>query len=282
MGLKPYLLRKSLVVLVKLRGLLWLIKKQANHMNNQTPQLEDGFTQIANEIIEALAKCMPGFTEGQIIYAILRKTYGWHKKKDQISISQLIKMTGKSKRMIIYALQNLEAKKMIHIKRTVLNGEKQSNIIMFNKNYQEWVVQGLAPQVERRRQYDRLSSARLGKKVVQDSVKKVNNLAHTKETIQKIITKDNINRIIPYFEKVNPSYKRIFSNTSQRASLQRLVSQYGEERIKNLLYQLPSIIQRPYAPRITTPYELESKMGQLIAFMKQESIKINKGGVTKV
>ena len=72
------------------------------------PQLENGYTRIANEIIEALARAMPGFTQGQIIWAVLRKTYGWNKKSDQISISQLCEMTGKSRRMVIYSLQNLE------------------------------------------------------------------------------------------------------------------------------------------------------------------------------
>ena len=169
-------------------------------MENKTPQLEDGYTKIANEILEALAKLMPGLTEGQIIYAILRKTYGWHKKEDKISISQLVEMTGKSKRMIIYALQNLEAKKIVFIKRTTLNKEKQPNTIMFNKNHKEWVVQKVALQVKKNREQARISSAKhyttkIGsakgcKEVVQKVVKNINSFAHTKDTIQKIITKD--------------------------------------------------------------------------------------------
>ena len=185
--------------------------------NNPTPQLENGFTMIANEIVEALAKAMPGFTEGQILFAVLRKTYGWHKKEDKISISQLVAMINKSKRMVIYALQNLEAKKIIFIKRETLHGEKQSNIISFNKNYLQWVVQNLAPQVEKRRQHDKISSARrrssarLGKKVVQDSVKNIQSLAHTKETIQKIITKDIIPKGITKREFGNPDINETIS-----------------------------------------------------------------------
>ena len=52
--------------------------------------------------------------------------------------------------------------------------------------------------------------------------------------------------------------------------------------MRNLISSLPSIVQRPYAPRITTPYELELKMGKLLLYLKQEENKNQKGGVTKV
>lgn len=217
----------------------------------ETPQLEDGYTKIANEIIDALARFMPGATEGQIIYAILRKTYGWHKKEDKISITQLIEMTGKSKRMIIYALQNLEAKKIIFIKREILHGEKQSNLISFNKNYKEWVVQNLAPQVEKRRQYDkfssarRRSSARLCKKVVQDSVKVVQNLAHTKETI----TKDNIQKILQgglfpkqasiFIERFNTLFHSTYRETDKlKVSLNARLEKFTIDQILQATHNL--------------------------------------------
>ena len=41
---------------------------------------------------------------------------------------------------------------------------------------------------------------------------------------------------------------------------------------------LKGIINLPYAPRITTPYELERGLGRLIAFVQQEkSKKVAKG-----
>lgn len=161
------------------------------------PQKENGYLRIANEIIEALAKAMPGFTEGQIIWCVIRKTYGWNKKTDKISISQIMEMTKKSRRMVIYALQNLEAKKMINVYRE----NYQINQISFQKDYQQWIVQEKAEQYKKvlenkRNNYkkvvqEKASSARSSKNrqvVVQEIVKSIPILAPTKDTI----TKDNI------------------------------------------------------------------------------------------
>lgn len=100
-----------------------------------------------------------------------------------------------------------------------------------------------------------------------------------KEIIKEVTP---INDLFILFKGVNPSYNRLYSNTTERACLERLVKQYGYDYIVNLLTHLPSIVQQPYAPRITTPYELELKMGKLLLYLKQEKNKEQKGGVTKV
>jgi len=105
------------------------------------PQIENGHIDIANEIAEAFAKYFPGNGEAQVLWAILRKTYGWHKKSDLISISQIQQLTGLSRRRIIVCLQNLEAKNIIVIKRKRGdNGLNLPNEISFQKNYDLWVV----------------------------------------------------------------------------------------------------------------------------------------------
>ena len=103
-------------------------------------------------------------------------------------------------------------------------------------------------------------------------------------TVNKEIIKEKlpINGLLSLFSQVNPSYKLLFSNNTERRSLEHLIDLYGEEKMRNLILELPSIVQRPYAPRITTPYELEVKMGKLLLYLKQEENKDQKGGVTKV
>ena len=173
-----------------------------------SPQIENGFTSVANEIMDALCKCHPGGSEGQILWAIIRKTYGWHKKKDAISISQLSELTGVSRRMVIYAVKNLEAKNMLTVERNHSDGFNTVNIISFQKDYTKWVVQEIDGSARKSRGY-RLTiqkqkesyknrvvqeidgSARNGKRVVQDSVNDIPFLAPTKETITKeTITKE--------------------------------------------------------------------------------------------
>jgi phage replication O-like protein O len=105
------------------------------------PQKEDGYVAIANEVMDALCRSSPGGSEAQVLLAILRKTYGWHKTSDRISISQLSEMTGVSRRMVIYAIKNLEAKHMITVERQRIRGHHEVNSIAFQKDYEKWVVQ---------------------------------------------------------------------------------------------------------------------------------------------
>lgn len=169
------------------------------------PQKENGYTAIANEIMDQLIKTPIGKSDSQILFAIIRKTYGWNKKSDNISISQLMEMTECSRRAVIYAIQNLEAKRMILVVRKRGRGNiNEVNHISFNKKYLEWVVQEKSSQYNKvlksrkdlyKKSKERVvqeieGSARNGQKVVQEMVNNGRFLAPTKDTITKDITKD--------------------------------------------------------------------------------------------
>jgi hypothetical protein len=86
--------------------------------------------------------------------------------------------------------------------------------------------------------------------------------------------------IINLFKSVNPSYERLFSNKTQRASVERLLAKYGVDKLSATISALPEIIIKPYAPQITTPKELEDKLGKLLLFVNQEkSNKSNLGSI---
>jgi phage replication O-like protein O len=187
-----------------------------------SPQLEDGYTAVANEILDAFCLSFPGGSNAQVLLAIIRRTYGWHKKDDKISISQLCEMTGRCRRTVIYALQNLEAQGFITVQRQRGRGiVNQINTVAFQKNHELWVVQRNSPQWEKqlqnkREKYQREvvqrkkqpsaenpqntiqngsaekeGSAENGQKVVQRNDATMQFSAPTKDNIQKIITKDN-------------------------------------------------------------------------------------------
>lgn len=54
------------------------------------------YTQIPNAIFDLMADKDAHLTEAElrVILAIARKTFGWHKKRDKISLSQLVKATA--------------------------------------------------------------------------------------------------------------------------------------------------------------------------------------------
>ena len=78
-----------------------------------SPQCEDGFTRIANELIEALALIRIPGESMQIFLVILRKTYGFGKKEDRISLAQFTETTGIPKPRIVRALAKLLDMKII-------------------------------------------------------------------------------------------------------------------------------------------------------------------------
>lgn len=82
-----------------------------------------------------------------------------------------------------------------------------------------------------------------------------------------------LNGIIALFEPVNPSFEMIFRNTTERAALSRLVKKYGVEKVSSIVRALETIVTQFAAPRITTPAQLERKLGELAIFMKQQGSK---------
>lgn len=103
----------------------------------RAPQVEDGYTRIANELFDAaLAAHLPG-SEFMVFMAIIRKTYGYNKKQDDVSASQIGDMCGIARNHVTTALKKLEAKQMIH-KRAGTYG----SVIGIQKDYSRWIVGG--------------------------------------------------------------------------------------------------------------------------------------------
>jgi len=233
-----------------------------------TPQLENGYTKIANEILEKLSTINLSSYQTRVLFFIFRKTYGYGKKEDWMSVSQIVEATGIHKAHVSRTKKELIMRKIV-----TSNGNK----IAFQKDSRLWCE--LPKQVTVTSRGNKVTST--GQKVT-NSGQKLPVQADTKDNIQKIITKDKVNGLIPLFEEVNPSYKQLFGNTTQRSALKRLIDKYGQDWVSNLLKRLPEIISKPYAPRITTPYELETKLGQLKIFLQQEKLKNTRVGSVRV
>jgi phage replication O-like protein O len=102
-----------------------------------SPQKENGFTPIANEIMEALAKQNLGGREFRIISFLLRKTYGYHKKEDFISLSQFSEGTGIAIQHCSIIIKRLGLLKMV---RVTEYGNGKNRSIEFQKDFDKWVT----------------------------------------------------------------------------------------------------------------------------------------------
>lgn len=80
----------------------------------------------------------------------------------------------------------------------------------------------------------------------------------------------NVAYFINLFSSVNPSYRRLFPNKTQRAALERLLRVNGSEQLEKIIKFLPLSNKEKFAPTITTPLQLEDKLGALISFAQKQ------------
>ena len=78
-----------------------------------SPQKENGYTPIANELMDALSKYRIPGEQMQCLIFIIRKTYGFNKKDDMISNSQFVDGTGLKKGNVSRALKSLVEKRVV-------------------------------------------------------------------------------------------------------------------------------------------------------------------------
>ncbi len=254
------------------------------------PQKENGYTAIANEIFDALIRTEIPSGERRILDCILRQTYGFQKKRDSISFSQFENMSGLARRNIIYCLQNLEAKRIVLISKIRKGPLNEPNGYTFNKDYESWVVQNVAPQVKKNRDRAKERSAKLRKevwgsakpmqKVVQSVVKTVKSFAPTKERVKERIKKEEdagqarqVQDIIEAFGLFNEAAKKMYGNTTQRQACLDLIASYGYEKVIFIVKKtLPQTNTIAFFPTIITPYQLFQSWAQLAAaVMKYKS-----------
>ena len=72
-----------------------------------SPQVEDGYVRISTELFDALIKIRISGEARQLLDFIIRKTYGFQKKEDIISVSQFNEATGINKPCIIRGIHKL-------------------------------------------------------------------------------------------------------------------------------------------------------------------------------
>ncbi len=100
------------------------------------PQRENGHTDIAHEVLEALMQAKLNGTQWDLVMAVIRRTWGWHKKQDYISLKLFQKLTGRHRNLIARELASLQKRNIIQQTRkpTLDQGAKWK----INKNWETW------------------------------------------------------------------------------------------------------------------------------------------------
>ncbi|MBI2600490.1 replication protein [Candidatus Daviesbacteria bacterium] len=92
------------------------------------------YFKVRNSFAEALARINTSEYETRLLWVIIRKTWGWNKDEDYISVTQFEKATGINRSNAHPSLLKLEEKKIIIINRT-----GHINKYRINTNVNEWV-----------------------------------------------------------------------------------------------------------------------------------------------
>lgn len=95
---------------------------------------QDGYFKIDNAIAEGLARVNLSEYESRALWVILRKTLGWRKESDIISVTQFERATGVNRGNLHPALQRLASKKII-----VISKLRRKCSYKFNQNADEWI-----------------------------------------------------------------------------------------------------------------------------------------------
>jgi phage replication O-like protein O len=191
------------------------------------PQKEHGYTAIANEIMEALARIRISGEARQVLDVIFRKTYGFNKKEDSIALSQFVLKTGLKKPSVSRALSKLDKMNIINKKVN-----EKGNIYRFNKQYDTW--KPLTKKI--------IVNKKVNKRL-QKSKSPLTKKLHTKETITKeTITKE---RVLTPLQEFIQFYRKEFNNRFGWEPIvtwgkygklyKEPIKQYGLDKLKELL-----------------------------------------------
>lgn len=88
-----------------------------DHRTTQGPQLEDGYLRIANELFDAILRFRFTLKQQSVLLAIIRKTYGYGKKTDDVSASQIGELCGIARNHVTETLHQLAAMNVISLER---------------------------------------------------------------------------------------------------------------------------------------------------------------------
>jgi phage replication O-like protein O len=99
------------------------------------PQIENGHIKIANEIFDALIRSNLSGQELRLALFIIRKTYGYNKKEDYISLTQMMDAIGLNKTRASQVINRLRLRNIVTVT------EKRNGLTVkysFQKNYEKW------------------------------------------------------------------------------------------------------------------------------------------------
>ena len=182
------------------------------------------YTQIPNVYFDEIMPMLNG-SENLVFLAIMRKTFGWRKKKDRISYSQIMKMTGTAKSTTAYAIKSLEEKGFIVCEKTGQN-------VSYYVNVEAETVPKIEPVAKSNCTENRTGTVPKIEPVEAETVPKIE---HTKESNIKKLSKDIYTLIettyIDAFKTVLPNSEPILDYARTRKRIKEVLEKISVDKV---------------------------------------------------
>jgi phage replication O-like protein O len=199
------------------------------------PQTENGYIRFATELWEALCRTrIPGEAR-QVLDVICRKTYGFNKKRDAISLSQLCNATGLSRSHVCSAITKLTTMNII----TKSSPEKRTTgptIYGIVKDYHKWrVVPKMGSPEKRASRKRELGSPEKGNRVVPKKGHTID--TYTKDTYCDA-AKAAHGELVKYYcnqYETKTGTKYLFVGGKDGKHIKTLLTAFGLEKSKEII-----------------------------------------------
>lgn len=186
------------------------------------------YTQTPNILFDEIMRDLNG-AELKVILAVIRKTFGWHKERDRISLTQLEEMTGLSRQGILNAIHGKKKEK------SVIGGLVNKGYIKIIETKQGNVYELVVKEVDQQETASQLSRLEIVNKVDQESGLASQLSRHTKESTLNKLSKEIYSEIesayIDAFKEVIPDGEPIIDYKKTRAREKVLLSRLGKDKI---------------------------------------------------
>jgi len=98
---------------------------------------DEGYTRIANVLLEAIAGADLTARQLKVMIAVIRKTYGFHKRSDRIADIQLAEITGLSRQNVNKAKKDLLSMHCLCMEGNKIGPNKEVSAWQFTKSLQK-------------------------------------------------------------------------------------------------------------------------------------------------
>ena len=214
------------------------------------PQADNGYTRIANEIMDNLAKIRIAGEARQMLDVIIRKTYGFNKKDDKISTSQFMLLTGLSRIAIPKARRKLIELNLITVSQ---KGYSQGLTYSMQKDYEKWKPYPKKDTVSKKgyrciQKRSQTVSQKVAHKRHKDTIQKkvllpIQEIVEHYKKIKKYDTIANWDK--EHFGRASASAKRILSQTDDKEHAYKAITEIGNYFIgEELSWTIETVVKK--------------------------------------